>query len=164
MKAVEDSDLIIITTPTYCLAPTASLKALIDLTFTYWLPHRPREFMFSKKAVILSTAAGNGARKAVKQVKEALFYWGIPWIKGYGINIQAMEWKGVSEKNQKKIEKDISGLAQKLNQNRKVRVGLKSKAMFSMMRMMQSNGWGSSDYEKIYWEEKGWLGKKRPWK
>jgi len=33
-----------------------------------------------------------------------------------------------------------------------------------MMRMMQKNGMGSSESEKQYWDEMGWLGKGRPWK
>ena len=33
--------------------------------------------MFSKKAIVISTAAGSGAKKAAKSVANALFYWGI---------------------------------------------------------------------------------------
>lgn len=40
--------------------------------------------------------------------------------------------------------------------------GIKTKAFFTIMRMMQKNGWNPAD--KVYWEKKGWLGKKRPWK
>jgi len=28
---------------------------------------------------------------------------------------------------------------------------------------MQAAGMGSSPIEKTYWEENGWLGKRRPW-
>ena len=35
--------------------------------------------------------------------------------------------------------------------------------IFNMMRMMQKSGWGSSPVEKEYWDQNGWLGKKRPW-
>lgn len=37
--------------------------------------------MFSKKAVVISTAAGTGVKSAIKDIKNALFYWGIPYIK-----------------------------------------------------------------------------------
>ncbi|MBO5459382.1 MAG: flavodoxin family protein, partial [Lachnospira sp.] len=40
MQAVEQSDLLIFTTPVYCMALSAPLKAFIDLTFTYWLSHK----------------------------------------------------------------------------------------------------------------------------
>lgn len=64
--------------------------------------------MFSKKAVVVSTAAGAGAKTAVRDIKTALFYWGIPYIKSYGAALQAMNWDMVSEE---KKEKNISTLA-----------------------------------------------------
>ena len=45
----------------------------------------------------------------------------------------------------------------------KVRVGLKTKFFFAMMRMMQTKDMGTPT-EKKYWTEMGWLGKDRPWK
>lgn len=60
------ADLIILTTPNYCMMPSAPMKAFIDLFYTYWLSHRPQEEMFSKRAVVISTAAGTGAGKAAK--------------------------------------------------------------------------------------------------
>ena len=50
MDNVEEADLLIFTTPTYCLRASAPMKAFIDLNFTYWMPHSPRKRMFSKKA------------------------------------------------------------------------------------------------------------------
>lgn len=62
MQEIEQADLLIFTTPTYCMRASAPMKAFIDLTFTYWMSHKPRACMFSKKAVVLSTAAGTGAQ------------------------------------------------------------------------------------------------------
>lgn len=59
-NAMECAELLIFTTPNYCMAPSAPLKAFMDLFFQYWIPHRPRKAMFSKKAVVISTAAGTG--------------------------------------------------------------------------------------------------------
>ena len=42
MEKVESADLLIFTTPTYCLRSSAPMKAFIDLNFTYWMPHSPR--------------------------------------------------------------------------------------------------------------------------
>lgn len=61
MDAVEKADLLISTTPTYCMRASSPMKALIDLTFTYWMSYKPRVCIFSKKAVVISTAAGTGA-------------------------------------------------------------------------------------------------------
>ena len=90
MSEVESADILILTTPTYCLRASAPMKSFIDLTFNYWMSHRPRKCMFHKKAIVISTAAGTGAKKAVKDITNALFYWGISYILPYGISIQAM--------------------------------------------------------------------------
>lgn len=164
MHAVEQADLLIFTTPTYCMRASAPMKAFIDLTFTYWMVHRPRKCMFEKKAVIVSTAAGMGTSSAIKDIATALEYWGVPQIVKYGISVQASGWDMVSDKNKAKIEKDTERIAGKLSDNRKPRVGIKTKMLFGIMRMMQNKGWGSSPAEKEYWQEKGWLDKSRPWK
>ena len=164
MKEIEEADILIFTTPTYCLRASAPMKSFIDLTFNYWMSHRPRKCMFNKKAVVISTAAGSGAKKAVKDVSDALFYWGIPCIVEYGICIQAMNWDGVSEKKKQKIEKDTIRIAQRLSRKKCVKAGIKTKAIFSLMRMMQKADFGSGEADKSYWEKSGWLGKEGPWR
>lgn len=162
MQEVESSDLLIFTTPTYCMRASAPMKAFIDLTFTYWMPHKPRACMFSKKAVVITTAAGTGVKSAMKDVTNTLFYWGIPYIKEYGIAIQAMSWDQVSDQKKAKINDDIIKLAKTI-QKKNVHVGIKTKFMFGIMRMMQIKDWGSGESEKEYWKEQGWLENKRPW-
>ena len=162
MQAVESADLLIFTTPTYCMHASASMKAFIDLTFTYWMSHRPRECMFSKKAVVISTAAGTGTKSAIKDITNTLFYWGIPYIKEYGIAVQAMNWEQVSPEKKRKINADIIRLANRIRKSN-VHVGMKTRFMFNMMRMMQLMDWGSGKAEKDYWRKNGWLDKQRPW-
>ncbi len=164
MAAVEKADLLIFTTPTYCMRASAPMKSFIDLTFTWWMVHRPRACMFSKNAVVISAAAGRGTKTAIEDVANALFYMGVPQIEKYGIAVQAMNWDSVAPKKKAKIEKDVSKLAVKLSDTGRPSVGLKTRFMFGIMRMMQKNGMGSSVTEKEYWQENGWLGRKRPWK
>lgn len=164
MRAVEIADLLIFTTPTYCMRASAPMKSFIDLTFTCWMSHRPRRCMFSKKAVVVSTAAGTGAKAAINDVKTALFYWGVPYVKSYGIAVQAMNWDMVSQKKKEKIERDTAKLARQLSNTNRPTVGIKTRFMFRVMAGMQSAGLGSSQSEKQYWEQNGWLGKGRPWK
>lgn len=168
LTEIEKSDLLIFTTPNYCLAPSAPMKSFIDLTFTYWLPHKPRECMFGKRAAVISTAAGNGTGAAIKTIANALFYWGVPEIHKYGVNVQAMSWDGVSEKKKEKIRRKMSALGKKLERkiqkSKKPTVQPNLRFMFGMMRSLQKAGMGSSPEEKEYWKSKGWLGRKRPWK
>ncbi|MBQ9764833.1 MAG: NAD(P)H-dependent oxidoreductase [Lachnospiraceae bacterium] len=164
MSAVEAADVLIFTTPTYCLRASAPMKSFIDLTFNYWMSHRPRKCMFSKKAIVVSTAAGCGAKTAVKDITDALFYWGIPCILPYGISIQAMNWNGVNDKKKQKIERDTTKIANKVLKKKNVKVGLKTKAMFMLMRMMQKADFGSGEADRAYWEKNGWLDRERPWR
>ena len=163
MEAIEASELLIFTTPTYCMHASAPMKAFMDLNFSYWMSHRPRACMFSKKAVVISTAAGAGTKSAIKDVKTMLFYWGVPYVKTYGIAVQAMNWNGVSDKKKAAIGKRVERLAGTVRRKTKVRAGLKTKLMFNVMRMMQKKDWGASPKEKEYWERQGWLGSARPW-
>lgn len=163
-EAMDEADLLIFTTPTYCLGVSSPMKAFIDLTFTYWLPHRPRECMFSKKAVVISTTAGAGAGATTKFIAKMLFYWGVPYIKRYGISVAAINWQGVSDKKKAKIDKGITKLAAKVSAKKKTRTGLRQRLFFNMLGMAQKGGKGSSPFEKTYWKEQGWFDKKRPWK
>lgn len=164
MDAVEEADILVFTTPTYCMRASAPMKSFIDLTFTYWMVHRPRKCMFEKKALVVSTAAGNGMKSAIKDISNTLLYWGVPYVKKYGVAVQAMSWEKVAEKKKEAIEKQTSKLAAQLSNRIKPRVGIKTKVLFAMMRMMQKAGMGSSETETKYWEEQGWLGSGRPWK
>lgn len=163
-EALEKADVLIFTTPTYCMRASAPMKSLIDLTFSYWMPHRPRKCMFGKRAVVVSTAAGAGAGKAVKDIKNSLFYWGVPYIKTLGIALQAMNWQTVSEKKKQKLERITSRIARGLSNEKPPRVGFKTRFIFRIMGNMQKSGFGSDEYEKQYWEEQGWLSGDRPWK
>ena len=140
------------------------MKSFIDLTFNYWMSHRPRKCMFSKTAIVVSTAAGSGAKTAVKDITDALFYWGISCVLSYGISIQAMNWKGVNDKKIQKIEKDTTKIANKVLKKKNVKVGVKTKALFMLMRMMQKANFGSGEADRAYWEKNGWLDKERPWR
>ena len=71
--AIKEAELLVFTTPTYCMMPSAPMKAFLDLFFTNWMTHKPYEDMFFTRAVVISTAAGAGAGKARKLVKNNLF-------------------------------------------------------------------------------------------
>lgn len=164
MLEIEQAELLVFTTPNYCMAPSAPMKTFIDLTFTYWMSHKPRACMFNKKAAVISTTAGIGANQAIKPVKRTLSYWGVPYIKSYGIGVQASNWNGVTLNKKSKIEKDMKALAKKLLNKEKPSVPLKTKLMFHMFAGIQKHNKGSNQTEKEYWEKQGWLGKERPWK
>ncbi len=157
LDAMEHSQLIIFTTPNYCFGPSAQLKALIDLFFDFWMVHRPLPWMFHKKAVVISTCAGGGAKEAAKQVKRALFYMGVPYIRQYAIPVQAMNWKMVTAEKKDKIHKDMEKLATQINRVSEPKPGIKSRFLFHIFKGMHQKGWDSSPTEKQYWIKQGWI-------
>lgn len=162
--AMEEADLLIFTTPNYCMAPSAPMKAFIDLFYQYWIPHRPRKSMFSKKAVVLSTTAGIGAGHAIKTVKRTLAYWGVPYIKTYGVAVQAASWKDVAEDKKEKIKKKMMTLAGKIKRASSGKPSLYIRFLFHMMVLSRKNEIGDLPAETRYWKEYGWLDGKVPWK
>lgn len=163
MDAIEEADILIVTTPTYCMHVSAPLKSLLEMLFDAWMVHRPKQCMFEKRAVIVSTSAGASPKAAMKDVEDCLFYMGVPSITKYGMAVQAMNWDSVSESKKKKIDANTTKIARKLSKQKKPHVGVKMRFVFYMMRMMQKNGWGASPVEKLYWEQNGWLSNNRPW-
>ena len=160
---IEKADLLIFTTPTYCLGPSAPLKSFIDLTFDYWMPHKPKQWMFNKKAVVIATAAGVSTKSTIKPIKQTLQYWGVPFIKTMGFTISAMNWDSVATSNKAKINNKVKKVAHSITSD-KIHIPIKTKFLFNMMAISQRKGMGSDPSEKTYWQENGWLAKERPWK
>lgn len=164
LEAIDEADVLIVTTPTYCLHVSAPLKSFLDMTFDSWMSHRPMESMFKKRAVIISSSAGSTTKSALKDVEDALFYMGVPEIIKYGKALHAMNWEEVSPKDKVKVDEKTTKIASKLGKDSRPRVGIKTRFIFNMMRMLQKKGWNSSPVETVYWQERGWLEKSRPWK
>lgn len=164
LEAMEQADLFIFTTPNYCLAPSGAMKSFLDFLFDCWMVHRPKEWMFSKRVIILSVSAGASCKKAMQPIKDSLFYWGVPYIKTYGTAVAAMNWNMVKPEKRNKIEKKLTNIAKKIDCSKPPRIGIKTRVIFNIMGKMHAAGWDSSPTEKKYWQSHGWLDKNRPWK
>lgn len=163
LKAMEQADVFVFTTPNYCYAPSGAMKSFLDLLFDLWMVHKPKDFMFSKRAVVLSASAGSSCKKAMNTVRDSLFYWGVPYIRTYGLAVQATGWGMVKPEKRSKIEAKLDKIAAGLRSQKKPRVGFKTRFIFNVMKMMHEKGWDSSPTERQYWEDHGWLNKSRPW-
>ena len=119
--------------------------------------------MFRKQGVCICTTAGAGAKSALKDMADSLFFWGIAKIYRYGVAVAAANWEGVREKKRKAIDRATTKLAGKLvSRNGKVTPGLKTRVFFFIMRFVQRKGFFSAS-DAAYWKEKGWTGSTRPW-
>ncbi len=158
------ADVIILGSPTYIMEMTSHLKGFLEHIFTAWLSHRPEEAMFSKTAVVVSTAAGMGMYGVTKSMAKQMFYLGVPKVYRLPFRVMASDWDGVNDKIKTKIESKTNAIARKIiSRNGRAAPGIKTKFIFSMMRAFQKN----NDYaplDKEHWISKNWLGKERPWK
>lgn len=162
-EALDAADVIILASPVYVYHASGAMKAFLDHYGYRWMVHRPEESMFHKQAVCISTAAGGGMKSTNKDMADSAFFWGVAKTYKYGVGVRAVSWDTVNDKIKQRIEKRTDSLARKIKSNYgTIKPSIKTKAFFSIMRLAQKNGWNEAD--KNYWIEKGWTGKKRPWK
>ena len=162
IKKIEQADLIILATPIFVGSCSSAMKAFLDHLAYMWLVHRPKESMFNKVGLIITSAGGSGVKATNKLLKNNLFYWGVPQIYNYGVTTMKMGGNYVDYKKKDKIKKQVKKKTIKIKKslnNRKV--GLKTKIFFNIFKMSQKNGWNKLDVD--YWKEKGWLDKNKPY-
>ena len=161
--ALDEADVLIFASPVYVYHATGAMKTLLDHYGYRWMVHRPEASMFKKQAIVVSTAAGAGMKSTNKDMADSLFFWGVPKIYKLGVAVRATSYDQIPEKRLNKINKKIDKISKKvIKKNGNVKPGIKTKAFFSLMRMIQKNGWNDADVN--YWKERGWNKKNRPWK
>lgn len=161
-QAMDEADVLILDSPVYVYHVTGSMKTFLDHYGYRWMVHRPREEMFHKQAVCISTAAGAGMKSTNKDMADSMFFWGVGKIYTYGIAVAATSYAEIDEKRKEKIQKKTTALAEKIRKNNgKIKVPIKAKMFFYLMRMLQKKGWNQVDV--AYWKERGWDKGKHPW-
>jgi len=162
-EAIDAADVVILTSPVYAMHASGAMKALLDHYAYRFMVHRPEEKMFSKQAVCISTAAGAGMDSTIKDMADSTYFWGIAKTYKLGVAVQECRWDAVKPRIKRKIERKTKTLARKITKRAgNIKPGIKTKAFFGMMAMMQKNGFNPADAE--YWKAKGWTKGKRPWR
>lgn len=162
-QAIDQADVLILASPVYVYHATGAMKALLDHYGYRWMVHRPQEAMFRKQGVCISTAAGAGIKTTNRDMADSLFFWGVPKIYRYGVAVLETSYTRVNAKIKANIDRKTTKLAQTIRRKHgRVKPGLKTKGFFAIVRMLHKIGWNEADI--IYWKEKGWEEKARPWK
>jgi multimeric flavodoxin WrbA len=163
-EAISGADLIILASPVYLFHVTGQMKAFLDHFGFQFMNHRPNKSMFSKTALVVSTAAGAGMRSAIKDMAGSLEYWGVSRIYKFGFAVFAANWNEIAKKKKLIIERKINDISKKIIRKRnKVKPGIKTKGLFYLFRMMHKK-FDSIAHDKEYWIKNGWLDRNRPWK
>lgn len=161
--AMDSADVIIFASPVYVMHATGAMKAFLDHYGYRYMVHRPEESMFRKQAVCIATAAGAGMKSTIKDMADSAFYWGIAKTYKLGIAVMETDWEKVKPSIKKRIDKKTTVLARTISKRAdRVKPGVKTRAFFAMMALMQRNGFNPADKE--YWQEKGWTKGRRPWR
>lgn len=163
VESMLDADLLIFTAPVYVYHVPGQVKAFLDHFGYQWMPHQPRKEMFSKQALLISTAAGAGTKSTLKDLKDSMTFWGIAHTYTFGRNTHSADWDSVEEKKKLNFKKEIIKLSTKIKaESVNVKPCLKVKGLFYAMRFMQKKfKFNQTDFK--YWKEHGWFEKKRPW-
>lgn len=161
-QAMDEADVIILASPVYVFHAAGAMKALLDHYGWRWMVHRPEAAMFSKQAVCMSTAAGGGVGSTNKDMAHSTFWWGVGRTYKFGMAVFETRWEKVSGKIKKKADRKLAALARRIKRLQgRVKPGLKTKAVFSVMRLAYKRGGSPAD--AAYWRTMGWTGKERPW-
>lgn len=162
LTAIDEADLIVLASPVYVMGESAGLRQLFEHFAYRWMVHRPEKQMFSKVGVCISTAAGPCTGGVLKSMARQLFFQGVPRTFRWGEAVGG-GWDYMSEEQRQKLARKAARLARKVNRSvGHARPGVKTRALFGVMRQMQKHGWEGQ--EIAYWDAQGWLGKGRPWK
>lgn len=163
-KAIRDADFVIFTTPVYAMRASGQMKALLDHFAYLFMTHRPMPEMFSKAALVISTGAGGGTKPAIKDIAISLRFWGVAKTYRYGKAVFASEWNGVSDKMKRRIEKDVAALSGKIRKRAgREKPGMRTRLLFYLFRLFHRK-FGFCPYDVAYWQENGWLQRRRPWR
>ena len=162
-NAIEKADLIVLASPVYVLRVTGQMKAFLDHFAFRFMVHRPNEAMFSKTALVVTTAAGGGMKSAIRDMTTSLTHWGVGRIFTYGRAVAATDWHGVKDGKKRQIERDVDRLSARIKKGYgNVTPSFKGKALFHAMRLMHKK-LEFNPIDREYWDQQGWLERKRPW-
>lgn len=166
IAAMEESDLIIMTSPVYACDVTGGMKVLLDHLSFMWMSHRPNPAMFQKAALTITTTAGAGLSHTTKTMKQSLSFWGVKKIFTYKKAVAAMKWEDITPKNKAKIEKTIAKKAKKIyhtvHKINQIPYPLFKRFLFNLMKgMHKGNTWNPTD--RNHWEAMGWFKGVKPY-
>ena len=159
--AILGADLLVFASPVYALRTTAQMKCLLDHLCVHWMVHRPKETMFSKRAVILTNAIGVFNSGAQKDIATSLTWLGISKIKKLGIGLlEGVMWDELSEKRQGIITGKVKNLAKNFIHMQPAHKGIKVRLLFAILKKMHQDIGKKENplsADNQYWKEKGWI-------
>lgn len=148
---IASSDCVIMICPTYSLALTAHMKNLLD-HLSYFF-HRPR--FYDKKALVMSTTAGAGARGVTKYIRDVLKHWGFGRVYTYALACRTDHGYKPTPKVAQKLSRIAKTFYDDVAGGRLVSPSPKRVMYYNIWRGMANIGLVAADH--AYWKEHGML-------
>lgn len=166
-KDMEESDLIILTSPGYVFDVSGQMKSFLDHFAFQWMSHRPNPQMFHKMGLGVVTAAGAGMTPALKTITRNLNWWGIGKVFGMSQAVMAASFNEIPEKIKLKMEKKAHQTVKIIHKTyqlkNKIKPSFTTRFLFNIMKLGKSGHpeWNQVDYD--FWKKSGYLNGIKPW-
>ncbi|MDR0885980.1 MAG: flavodoxin family protein [Clostridiales Family XIII bacterium] len=148
MKQMDEADCLILTSPVYALNVSGLIKNFFDLTAYKF--HRPS--FWDKKAVVISSTAGGGAKSNTKYMSETLRHWG--FNKVYTLPVTRHGAVELTDSMKAKCDKIGAALYSDASSGKLYAPKLYDVIFYQIWRVM-STALTSSEVDRTYWEENG---------
>ena len=161
------ADALIFTTPVFALSLSGCMKSFLDHFAYVFIVHRPRSEMFKKKAFIIASTVGAGAKAAIKTISTSLKYWGVNRVYTYSFATFGDEWNNMKADKKEKFETQIKKKAvrfyKEVASDIRHSPDILIRIMYLISKYIIKKYADDSSLDKNYWIEKGWYeGKKNP--
>ena len=108
MKALEESDFIILASPIYTCDESINMKLLLNILSYRWMPHREnRPSMSDKIGLVVSINNGIGLYDTTKVMTNSLRFWGLKNIYKISNSESSMGLKTVDLETRRRINQEI---------------------------------------------------------
>lgn len=161
LDAIDRADVLILASPVYVYHVTGAMKSFLDHFGCRWMLHRPSPSMFTKRALLLTTAAGGGMRRTLQDLQDSMNFWGVGRVVRLGRAIHALTWDAVSPAMRSRLERDVQKACRRLRVDRPVKPRLYVRLMFGFFRRLLPRMNTATDLQ--YWETQGWFSGHKPW-
>lgn len=157
VQKITIADALIIATPTYSLQLPALLKCLLDhMSYNF---HRPR--FFKKKALVISTTAGGGAKSTANYISDVLQCWGINHVSKYPLRCFSFNY--VPDKEALEQIRTMANEFYKEIANENLHSpSMKRIFLFNLWRSMAISGQTNNTRDYRYWADMNLLDKPFP--
>ena len=157
LDAVEKSELLIFSTPTYVYHVPGQLKSFLDHLGYRWMVHRPDLSYLEKQALIVNTAAGGGMRSTVRDIQDSLENLGVGRTYQLTQSVWNYDWPSLPERFHGSIDRKVKRTAEKIRRRAiHVTPSLKVRILYTMYRFLHQKK-KMTPVDDAYWKERGYV-------